>query len=130
LSRAYVYAQRDVPGASAVRISCDGETLAEVKKGYFFAVNLRPGRHSLSLANGVPGSIDVQPGVDAFVSVNWTFDMRRSPIPVLALVSPERAQQEMRFLSYVKPNKIRSQAVAKVDPRPPLTPELKTRQPK
>lgn len=58
LARVFVYSQRETPARSWKTIACDGERIAEVKRGFFFAVNVRPGRHSLSLVDGVPISVE------------------------------------------------------------------------
>jgi hypothetical protein len=129
LSRVFVYAQRETPARTWTPVGCDGENIAEIKRGFFFSVNLPPGRHLLSLKDGVPVSIDVRPGVETFVRVDWNYDVRRSPIPVLSSVAEERATKEMRFLSYVETKRIHSLAVSKADPRPSVIPQLKTRQP-
>jgi hypothetical protein len=110
-------------------IVCDGERIAEVKRGLFFAVNVRPGRHSLSLAEGVPISIEVRSGAQAFVRLDWNHDVRRPPIPALTSVVEQRAMREMRFLTYVDSKRIHSTVVPGVDPRPPENPQLRTREP-
>ena len=128
LSRAFVYAQRETPARSWMPIGCDGQNIAEVKRGFFFSMNLRPGRHLLSLEDGVPISIDVRPAVETYVRVDWNYDVRRSPIPVLSSVTEERAKKEMRFLSYVETKRIHSPTVSNADPRPSVSSQLKTRQ--
>jgi hypothetical protein len=129
LSRVFVYAQRETPARSWTPVGCDGENIAEVKRGFFFSVTLRPGRHLLSLEGGVPISIDVRSGVETFVRVDWNYDVRRPPIPVLSSVDEERAKTEMRFLSYVETKRIHSLAISKTDPRPTVSPQLKTTRP-
>jgi hypothetical protein len=129
LSRVFVYAQRETPARSWMPVGCDGQNIAEVKRGFFFSANLRPGRHLLSLEDGVPISIDVRPGAETYVRVDWNYDIRRSPIPVLSSVVEERAKKEIRFLSYVETKRIHSLTVSKADPRPFVSPQLKTRQP-
>jgi hypothetical protein len=110
-------------------VACDGERIAEVKQGFFFAVNLPPGRHSLSLADGVPVSVDLRLGEEAFVRVDWNHDVRRRPIPVLNSVVAERAKREMRLLSYVDAKRIHAAADSGSDPRSPEKPQLKAREP-
>jgi len=129
LSRVFVYSQRETPARLWMTIVCDGERIAEVKRGVFFAVNVRPGRHSLSLADGVPLSVKVRSGEEAFVRIDWSHDVRRPPIPVLNSVVEESAKREMRFLSYVDAKRIHSTAVPAVDPRQPENLRLKTREP-
>lgn len=128
-SRMFVYSQRGTPARSWMAIVCDGEKIAEVKQGFFIAANVRPGRHSLSLADGVPISVEVRSGAEAFVRIDWSHDIRRQPIPVLSSVVAETARKEMRFLSYVDGKRIHSPLVPREDPRPPENPELKTRPP-
>lgn len=122
-----MYSQRETPARSWLPIACDGERIAELKRGFFFAVNLPPGGHSLSLRDGVPVSFEVRPAGETFVRLNWSHDVRRSPIPVLGLVPEEIANKEMRFLSYIEVKNIHSTAVSREDPRPANTPRLKTR---
>ena len=129
LSRVFIYAQRETSAKSWTPVSCDGENIAEIKQGFFFTMNISPGRHLLSLEAGVPISIDVRPGEETFVRIDWNHDVRRSPIPVLSSVREESAKQEMRFLSYVETKRIHSLAVSKADPRSlSVSPQLKTRQ--
>jgi hypothetical protein len=130
LSRVFVYSQRETPARSWMTVLCDGERIADVRRGFFFIVNVRPGRHSLSLADGVPVSVEVRSGGEVFVRIDWSHDVRRQPIPVFNSVVEERAKREMRFLSYVEAKRIHSTAVAGADPRPPDNPQLKTRKPR
>src|SRR5262249_5773474 len=129
LSRVFVYSQRESPARSWMDIGCDGERIAEVKRGFFVAVNVRPGRHFLSVADGVPLSIEVLTGSEAFVRIDWNHDVRRQPIPILNSVAEEQAKRELRFLNYVQIKRIHSTAVPRVDPRPPESPQLRTRAP-
>lgn len=129
LLQVFVYAQRETAARTWMPVGCDGENIAEVKRGFFFAVNLPRGHHLLSLKDGVPVSIDVRPGIETFVRVDWNYDVRRSPIPVLSRVAEERATKEMRFLSYVEVKRIHSPAVPRTDPRSSFSPQLKTRKP-
>src|SRR5262245_24639610 len=128
-SRVFIYSQRGTPARSWMTIICDGEKIAEVKQGFFIGANVRPGRHSLTLADGVPISVEVRSGAEAFVRIDWSHDIRRQPIPVLSSVVEETARREMRFLSYVDGKRIHSTLVLREDPRPPENPQLKTRPP-
>lgn len=129
LSRVFVYAQRETPARSWMTILCDGQRIVEVKRGFFFVVNLRPGLHSLSVSDGVPVSVNVGSGEEAFVRIDWNHDVRRPPIPVLNSVAVDRAKKEMRFLSYVDRKRVHSTAVPGADPRPPENPQLRVREP-
>lgn len=128
-SRVFVYSEWETPARSWMTILCDGQAIAEVKRGFFFAVNLRPGRHFLSVSDGVPVSVDVASDEEAFVRVDWNQDVRRPPIPVLSSVAVDRAKKEMRFLNYVDRKRIHSMAVPGTDPRPPEHLQLRTREP-
>jgi hypothetical protein len=121
LSQIYVYSQRETPARSWMTVVCDGRPIADVKRGYFFALNVRPGRYTLSLADGVPVSVDVRPRGEAFVRIDWSHHVRRRPIPVLNTVASERAKRELRFLSYVDSGRIHSTAVPAA-PTPPGNP--------
>ena len=129
LSRVFVYSQRESPARTWTRVGCDGENIAEIKRGFFFAISLPSGSHVLSLTDGIPVSVEVRPGVDIFVRVDWNYDVRRSPIPVLSRVAEQRATQEMRFLSYVGANRIHSPSVPASAPPLSGTPRFQSRQP-
>jgi hypothetical protein len=128
-ARVFVYSQTETPARSWTTVFCDGKAIAEVKRGFFFALNLHEGRYALSLTDGVPISVEVSPATETFVRINWSHDVRGSPIPVLSRVEQERAKREMRFLSYIDTKRIHSTAVSRVDPRPAESPQLKTREP-
>lgn len=125
--RVFVYSQRETPARSWMPIVCDGMRVADVKRGFFFVVNVSPGRHSLSVTDGVPVSVEASSGKEVFVRVDWNHELGRSPIPVLSRVEMERAKKEMRFLSYVDDKRIHSDAVPLRDPRPAENPSLKVR---
>jgi hypothetical protein len=127
-ARIYVYAQRDTPARSWLPISCDGEVVAEVRRGTFFAINLSPGRHALSLENGVPVSVEVHSGEVSFVRIDWNHEVGRQPIPILASVRPDRASKEMMFLGYADAKRLHSRSVPRTDPRPANQPQFKTRE--
>ena len=126
-ARIFVYAQRETPAASWLPISCDGAVVAELKQGRLFALNLSPGRHSIGTEKGVPASIDIRPGEDSFVRLDWDLASDRAAIPVLTIVPPDRAAKETMFLSYIKANKALSASVPKSDPRQPARKQFKTR---
>lgn len=126
-SRIYVYAQRDTPANRWQPVSCDGSVAAEIRHGAFFAIDVDPGRHTLVLEHGVPLSIEVGPGIEAFVRLDWRHRVGQQPIPLLAVAPREIAAREMRFLSYVEPKRLKSSAVPRSDPRTPEQPRLRTR---
>lgn len=117
-ARIYVYAQRQSAAKSWISISCDGIAAAKLKRGALFAIAVAGGRHSLSLEHGVPITIEVRPGEDKFLRLDWSYKAGSASIPVLDAVRPERARGEMRFLSYIKSAKVQSDRVIKTDPRP------------
>jgi hypothetical protein len=125
-ARIYVYAQRGTPAHSWLSISCGGATVAELKRGTYFAINVAPGRHTLFVQGGVPLSVDTQSGEDSFVRLDWNYKIDRPPIPVLARVRAAEARREMRFLRYVNSKRVHSSLVSKTD-LPPVQPQLKTR---
>jgi hypothetical protein len=129
-ARVYVYARRDTHARSWLPISCNDVVASELKQGAFFAITLEPGQWTLSPEKGVPLSIDVRAGEDAFVRLDWNFSVNRPPIPVFAHVREVDARHEMRFLSYVPAKKIHSDRVSKSDPSPQRPPQLHTRDPK
>ena len=53
--------------------------------------------------------------------------MDRPAIPVLQAVRPDQARNEMKYLSYINANKVRSSSVSKTDPREPARLRLKKR---
>jgi hypothetical protein len=91
----------------------------------FFAIDVPPGRHSLGTEAGVPTFIDVHSGEEAFVRLNWNYQVGRPPIPVLGAVRPDRARKEMKYLSYINTKKVLSASVPKTDPREPTELQLK-----
>jgi hypothetical protein len=125
--RIYVYAQRPSAARSWLPITCGGVAVAELKQGMFFAINLPSGRHTLRAAMGVPASVDVHPGEEVFVRLDWSYQVGRPPIPELHVVRPERAREEMRFLGYIKAKKVLSLSVPMTDPREHAPLRLKQR---
>lgn len=128
-SRVFVYAHWGMPPKSWTPVSCDGEKMAEIKQGFFFAINLSPGRHVLSLKDGVPVPIDVHAGTDVFVTLGQHQEWNQSPVLVLSTVDEETATKGLRFASYIEKKRIHSDTVPKSDPRPPAVPQLRIRQP-
>jgi len=87
-----------------------------------------PGRHTFNVETGVPLVVEAHAGEDAFVRLDWNYSMSRPPIPVLSQARPEQARLEMKYLTYIDAGKIRSSAVAKTDPREPVSPGFKERE--
>lgn len=106
---------------------CGGVVVAELKQGMLFAIDVPPGRHSLSTETGVSTFVDVHSGEEAFVRLDWNYQVGRPPIPVLGAVRPDRARKEMMYLSYINANKVLSNSVPKTDPREPTQLRLKRR---
>jgi hypothetical protein len=126
-ARIYVYAQRPSAARSWIPISCDNAMVARLRQGTFFAVNVAPGKHVLSTDSGVPTVVELRPGEDVFVRLDWHMEIGRRAIPALAAVKPERAQQEMTYLSYIDAGKVLAASVPKSDPRRIPEPQLKKR---
>jgi hypothetical protein len=126
-ARIYVYAQRLTDARAWLPISCGGAVMAQLKRGTFFAINVTPGRYTLSIENGLPAFIDVRAGEESFVRLDWDIGIDRPAIPVLGGVNAAQARKEMKYLSYIKANRVLSSLVPKTDPTetPPL--RLKTR---
>ena len=125
--RLFVYAQRETPARAWLPVSVNGVLTGEVRRGAFFAVDLSPGRHVISVESGVPLTVDLRVGEDAHVRVDWNHHVNRQPIPALTLVPRVRAESEMIFLSYIPAKKRHSSTVPKADPRRPVQPTLRTR---
>ena len=127
LARIYVYAQSSTAAHSWLPISCDSAAIAKLKRGTFFAVDVAPGRHILELpaGKGVPVSLEVHPGQEAFVRLDWHFERDNPAIPLLQIVQPSLAHTEMLPLRYIDAGKVLARSVLKADPRGP--PQLKKR---
>ena len=125
----YLYAQRDTPANKWLPITVDGAPAAELRRGTCFAIELSPGRHTISTPSGVPLSFELNTNKPAHLRLDWNHHVNRPPIPVLSLIPQARAEKEMMFLSYIPANKIHATAVPKTDPRPPAQPEIQTRPP-
>lgn len=126
-SRVYVYSQRLTDARSWLPVSCDGAVVAEIRRGYFFALEVAPGLHTLIVADGVPVPVRVASGEEKYVRLDWPRQAGRPAIPVLSAVPRDRARSEMKFLSYVEPGRIRAASVARSDPRQPEEQQLKRR---
>lgn len=123
----FIYAQRDTPAKRWIGVTCDGETVAALKGGFYFALQTSAGRHSLSVTEGVPVSVEVDPGATVFVRMDWNHDLRREPIPAFSIVREESARKELRWLSYVAAKHIRSASVLPATELPAENPQLKSR---
>jgi hypothetical protein len=126
-ARIYVYAQRQTAASSWLPISCGNAVVAELKRGTFFAITVAPGRYSFGIERGMPTIIEVGPGEESFVRLDWNFGMNRPPIPELHAVRPDQARTDMKYLSYINANKVLSGSVAQTDPREPVPLRLKRR---
>jgi hypothetical protein len=126
-ARIYVYAQRLTHAGAGLPISCGGAVVAQLRRGTFFAINVTPGRYTLAIENGLPAFISVGAGEESFVRLDWNIGIDRPAIPVLGSVPAAQARKGMKYLSYVKANRVLSSLVPKSDPTetPPL--RLKTR---
>jgi hypothetical protein len=126
-ARIYVYARRETAARSWLAVSCGGAVVAELKRGFFFAIRVSPGPYSAGVENGVPLSVEVSKGEEAFVRLDWNYSVGRAAIPVLSKVRPAEAEREMMSLSYIRSGRIHSGNVWKADPRAPRERRLKTR---
>ena len=77
--RIYVYAQRETAARSWLPITCGGVVVAQLKRGMLFAINVPPGRHTLSVEAGLPAFVDVHSGEDVFVRLDWNYEVGRAP---------------------------------------------------
>lgn len=57
-----------------VDIACDEETVAKVKAGRFFVMNLPPGRHALSAREGIPVFMETRSGEKSFLRLGQQID--------------------------------------------------------
>jgi D-alanyl-D-alanine dipeptidase len=122
--RIYIYARRSTDARSWLPVASDDVVLAKIKRGFFFAFDAPPGRHTLSIERGVPATVDVRSGVDSYVRLDWVIEDGQPPVPALSAVAQPYAQDEMRFLSYVDGRHIAAASVLRADPRPPDHKEL------
>ena len=93
-TRIYVYAQRDTPAHSWLRISCGDIVVAELKQGTFFAINVEPGRYTLFVENGAPVSVDANSGRNPLFASTGTMGSTGLPSPRLRMFDrPKRAEK-------------------------------------
>lgn len=123
----YIYAQCDTPARSWLPVFVDAKPSAELRRGAYFAVHLPPGPHSFTLPNGVPLSINLNEPIH--LRLDWNHHLNRPPIPVLTRVPRARAEEEMKFLTYIPQKKIHATTVPPADPRPPANPQFQPRPP-
>jgi hypothetical protein len=126
-ARIFVYAQRESAARSWRPILCDGVLVAKLKRGSFFAINVPPGRHALSIVKGVGTFVAAAAGNDSFVRLDAQIEIGRPPTLVMGKVDPAVARQEMRFVLYIEPKQVLSPSVSTSDPRTSLEPRLKPR---
>jgi hypothetical protein len=128
--RIFVYAPFETPARSWLDVSCDGEVVAKLKRGTFFALTVPSGRHVLDIgAKGVPAVVDVAADEDLFVRLDWSYYRDRPPVPVLGVVDSDQARKEMIAVRYVDVDKVVSDSVAKADPREPSKLQRRDREP-
>ncbi len=125
--RIYVYAPRETAARSWLGITCGGLVVAELRRGILFAIDVPPGRQTLSTEEGVPISVELRAGEEAFVRLDWNYEVGRPPIPVLSVVPSKQARRQMQYLSYISGKHVRSRLVSKTDPREPEPLEFKRR---
>jgi hypothetical protein len=131
-ARLYVYSPWDSGQSSWLPISYDGERIAKLQTGKFFAIHASPGQHHLVAGQGVPINIEVRPGEDQFVRLDQAITLTQSGesiIPTLTLESPEESRRIVAQLVYVAPSKIYSTVVDKQDPTMHWSPKLQQRPP-
>ena len=125
-ARIYVYSRSETLGSSQYLISCDGEGVAKLDRGVFFALDVTPGRHILDTGEeGVPAFVDLRPSEGVFVRLAWVLERGGPAITFLHAVEPALARKELLQLRYIDANMVLSELVLKEDPRQP--PQLKTR---
>lgn len=127
--RLFIYSRHDTAANSWKPVHCGGRSLADLKKGYYFATALPAGRYTCSLAGSVPLTFDLPPSGELYLRLDWHHRLGRPPIPILTLVAAPSAIAEIRLLSYLPAKRARSPLVSPRDPRPFTPPQLKTRDP-
>ena len=123
--RIFVYAQRETPARSWLTVTLDGKPCADIKRGYFFTLNVDAGRHTIALGQGIPLTIEVRHGEDSFVRLDWNHGQGRGPIAKFSRATAERARSEMRFLAYIDAERARAPETARSDARAPEQPRLR-----
>ena len=126
--RIYVYSKFRSAAKSWMPVALDGEAVAKLKQGRFFAVRAAPGDHVLELVGqGVPLTLAMPAAGDLYVRLGWRGTQGGPRIPIFHTVRPEHARTEMVNLGYIPADKALSEATSKSDPRP--APTLQTREP-
>jgi len=126
----YIYGSWEYPVRSWVPVSCDGEVVAKVRRGRFFAINVSPGKHLLSQDDGIPRPVNAHAGQPSYLRLGQEVSDEpsgKSVIPVLEAVDPDQARKEMVHLVYIDADKLYSSAVPQQDPAPVSRPQLKPR---
>jgi hypothetical protein len=127
LGQIYVYANWELPEHKWVEIARDDETVAKVKAGRFFVMNVPPGRHTVSARDGIPVFIETRSGEKLFLRLDREVDGQTMML-VLTKMDFTEASKEMVHLAYIDASKAFSNSVPKEDPRDPRQqPQLKTR---
>lgn len=121
-----IYAQTHSAASRWVAIECDEAPVAQLQRGYFFASEFKPGRHSCTAADGVPVSFETVPGETAYLRLDWSHQVGRPPIATLKAVG-KHSPGEIRPLRYIPPKRARSAKVLTKDPRPADPAEWKKR---
>ena len=123
----YVYANWELPERKWVDIACDEEIGAKGKAGRYFVMNLPPGRHVVSVGDGIPVFVEERSGEKSFLRVGREVD-GQAVMLVLTKMDSTEAGKEMVHLAYIDAAKAFSSSVPKEDPRDPRRqPQLKTR---
>lgn len=127
LGQIYVYANWELPEHKWIDIARDDETVARVKAGRFFVMNVTPGRHAISARNGIPLFIEVASGEKSFLRLGREVDGQTMML-VLTKMDSTEAGKEIVHLAYIDASKAFSNSVPKEDPRDPRQPpQFKTR---
>jgi len=126
LEQVYVYADWESPEHGWVDVACDEEIVAKVKAGKFFVMNLQPGRHAISVQDGIPVFIELRSGERSFLRLDREVD-GQTVMLVLNKMDSTEANREMVNLVYIDASKALSSSVPKEDPRKHRQPQLKTR---
>ena len=117
-ARIYVYVQSETPARSWFPIFCDSSAVAKLKRGRFFAIDVRPGRHMVGAKESVPVFVDAESGKEYFVRVEWSNGEAGGPaVPVWEVVPRDTASRDMIYLAYIDADEALSSSVPKTDPR-------------
>jgi hypothetical protein len=127
LGQIYVYANWELPEHKWVEIVRDDETVAKVKAGRFFVINVPPGRHAVSARDGIPVFVEVRSDEKSFLRLDREVD-GQTVMLVLTKMNSIEAGKEIVHLTYIDASKALSNSVLKEDPRDyRQRPQLKTR---